>query len=151
MSSLATTKTERVVRQVLMVADLALLAFIAPTLTAGWQSGLFILFAVLCLALFACAWIPWYPKAYRGLGIEEHFGKLAGFASYVVFLVCLARLAGLTPVWVTLSLISMPLAALGLYVNLALIGHHRKDFDTQPPSFFAAGLYEKIETPLSPK
>ncbi len=143
MSSLATTKTERVVRQVLMGVDVALFALAARTLKFNFLDGLFIIFATLCLALFVCAWIPWYTKAYRGLGIEEHFGKLAGFASYLAFVVGLSRLAGLTPIWVTLILIGLPLAALGLYVNFALIGHHRKDKDTQPPSFFAAGLYQK--------
>jgi hypothetical protein len=143
MSSLATTKTERVVRQVLMITDLILFGRLSLTLKVNWLDGIFVLFTAVCLALFVCAWIPWYTKAYRGLGIEEHFGKLAGFASYLAFAICLSRLAGLTPLWVTLSLIGLPLAAFGLYVNFALIGHHRKDKDTQPPSFFAAGLYQK--------
>lgn len=143
MSSLATTKTERVVRQVLMGTDVALFAFAARTLKFNFLDGLFLLFAVCCLALFICAWIPFYAKDFRGLGIEEHFGKLAGFASYLAFAVYLARLAGLTPLWVTLILIGLPLALLGLYVNAALIGHHRKDLDKQPPSYFSAGLYQK--------
>lgn len=95
--------------------------------------------AEVLLALFAH--FPWYQRPYRGLGIEEHFGKMFAFGLIPFFIANLIfYVSGPSLV---LNLVLSFLLLIVLIINLLLLSYHFRDPDKTPPAYFAANLYLK--------
>lgn len=123
---------------------------LVPTLSlAGYnifmQRSLFYslyVFLTCCFVFFG--FFPWYAKAYRGLGIEDHFEKIMTPSVYILLIISLLRFLGIPTL-----IAEVIFAVLGILLfafNLALIKCHLNDKDTLPPSYFGANLYLKAET-----
>lgn len=76
---------------------------------------------------------PWYAKADRGYGIEEHFEKTMVPLAYILSLGGIVFWA--VPNWGILVFSNVLLIPIWV-VNFILIHFHYRDHDQTPPSFF---------------
>lgn len=99
----------------------------------------FLILGILASLIAFCALFPWYKRAYRGLGIEEHFRKIFTYSLYpflIANLVFTLKGPGLV-----LNLILSGLMTFVLVINAILLSYHFRDPDKTPPAYFAANLY----------
>lgn len=100
----------------------------------------FVLFIILCLFITITRFLPWYPKAFRGCGIEEHFEKTMVPTSYIMVTTAVVYLLWKN-CWPFLLFVSLLLTVI-ISVNFILLYFHFRDHDPLPPSFFAQNLHK---------
>lgn len=93
------------------------------------------LFMAQCLLITVIRFWPWYPRADRGHGIEEHFQKNLVPVAYLMVLVNMVPFVWQdpSPLFILLALCLLPFH----YVNFILIYFHLIDKTPEPPAFLS--------------
>jgi len=137
------TKLKSPLFKIIFISMLAL--WIGSFITIQKVFNLFLvshlLLSLLALTLTLFAFIPWYGRNYKGLGIEDHFEKILAVMTYLMIFDSALILMGLQSfvVEILLNIIFI----IFLFVNITLLRYHLNDSDTTPPAYFAANLYLK--------
>lgn len=101
----------------------------------------FLIYSACNLMMLCFALIPWSGLAYKGLGVDDHFEKIAS-PFMIIWL-----LQGIFPLEAPLSDIIngafSVLMGIFLIINFILLSYHFKDKDPTPPGYFGANLYLK--------
>ncbi len=96
------------------------------------------LYVLLCFLLTLPRLVPWYQKADRGHGIEEHFERTLVPLGYMMAVTVVVFFFWSTP-WAYLLFV-IPIISAILMVHGILIYFHLKDGTTTRPSFLVRSL-----------
>lgn len=123
-------------RNGIVVKSLFVIGWLATICHLYYSSGAALaVFAGLCFFVTLIRFIPWYSRADRGFGIEEHFQKTLVPTSYIMTATNIVFFfwKNCGPFLVFASL----LITVILCINFILIYFHFKDKDPTPPSLFS--------------
>src|SRR3989338_2805302 len=95
----------------------------------------FVIFCVFCFFITITRFFPWYSRAFRGLGIEEHFEKTLVPTSYIMVITAIVYLLW-ERCWPFLVFVNLLFIVI-ILVNFTLLYFHFRDHDPLPPSYFA--------------
>ena len=102
-----------------------------------------VLFVLFCFFITITRFFPWYPKAFRGCGIEEHFEKTIVPTSYMMVATAIVYHLW-ESCWPFLAFAGLLLTII-ISVNFILLYFHFRDQDPLPPSYFTQNLHENIK------